>query len=364
MHHTGRGGVAHRTGRASLRSGLRPRFQHHRGVRRPHPQEARRRRDPDRARPRLSAHAARDRMRANSLALRLFLSATPWTVIILFVTGFVLSSLYRQAVERSFDRRLGVYLRTLVAEVAAPEEASDRVAAIARRAAVRPAAVGLVLAGHAAAAPKPEIRSSRSLWDGGLPRLLDEYRGARRGRHPPRLCRWTGRSAASPGRTRRRSRRGRPFSGGGRRRSAEIDDETRNFDRALMVDLRHAARRAVPHHHVPGPVRPCAAQADIRVARRHPRRHRRAAGGALPGRDRAARARNQCADRSQPRDRRARAHARRQSRACAEDAALGDGQRGRRAAGRSAGQQGLEQTDIMRDQVARHLERARLAARA
>ena len=61
-------------------------------------------------------------MRANSLAVRLFLSATAWTVIILFITGFVLSALYRQAVERSFDRRLSVYLRTLVAEVAAPED--------------------------------------------------------------------------------------------------------------------------------------------------------------------------------------------------------------------------------------------------
>ena len=58
-------------------------------------------------------------MRANSLALRLFLSATAWTVIILLVTGIVLSSLYRQAVERAFDRRLGVYLRTLVADIIA-----------------------------------------------------------------------------------------------------------------------------------------------------------------------------------------------------------------------------------------------------
>ena len=45
-------------------------------------------------------------MRANSLALRLFLSATAWTVIILLVTGVVLSSLYRQAVERAFDRSI------------------------------------------------------------------------------------------------------------------------------------------------------------------------------------------------------------------------------------------------------------------
>src|SRR5215204_5724141 len=62
-------------------------------------------------------------MRANSLALRLFLSATAWTVVILLLTGLALSSIYRQAVERGFDRRLGVYLRTLVADVASPEDA-------------------------------------------------------------------------------------------------------------------------------------------------------------------------------------------------------------------------------------------------
>src|ERR1700746_2629955 len=61
-------------------------------------------------------------MRLNSLALRLFFSATTWTVVILVVTGIVLSSIYRAAVERAFDRRLGVYLRTLVADVATPEE--------------------------------------------------------------------------------------------------------------------------------------------------------------------------------------------------------------------------------------------------
>src|SRR5574339_1236021 len=65
-------------------------------------------------------------MRANSLALRLFLSATAWTVIILFVTGIVLSSLYRQGVERAFDRRLGVYLRTIVADIASPEEGGEK----------------------------------------------------------------------------------------------------------------------------------------------------------------------------------------------------------------------------------------------
>ena len=60
-------------------------------------------------------------MRANSLALRLFLSATAWTVVILLVTGFALSGLYRDSVERGFDRRLGVYLKTLIADIASPE---------------------------------------------------------------------------------------------------------------------------------------------------------------------------------------------------------------------------------------------------
>ena len=59
MHHTGR--VVSRTElrRASLRPGLRSRLQHHRSLRRPHPQEARRRNHPDRARARVSPGAAR-----------------------------------------------------------------------------------------------------------------------------------------------------------------------------------------------------------------------------------------------------------------------------------------------------------------
>jgi signal transduction histidine kinase len=112
-------------------------------------------------------------MRANSLALRLFLSATAWAVIILLITGIVLSSLYRQAVERAFDRRLGVYLRTLVADVASPDEASERF----------PQSLGeplfeLPLSGWYWQVTrldpgKTDVRSSRSLWDGGLPHLQD-----------------------------------------------------------------------------------------------------------------------------------------------------------------------------------------------
>ena len=110
-------------------------------------------------------------MRANSLALRLFLSATAWTVVILFATGVMLSSFYRHAVERAFDRRLGVYLKTLVADVASPEEGAEKF----------PQSLGeplfeLPLSGWywqvTRLDPKqPEVRASRSLWDSALPRL-------------------------------------------------------------------------------------------------------------------------------------------------------------------------------------------------
>ncbi|HXF90165.1 MAG TPA: sensor histidine kinase [Xanthobacteraceae bacterium] len=109
-------------------------------------------------------------MRANSLALRLFLTASFWIVVILLVTGLVLSSLYRQAVERAFDHRLDSYLRTLVADLASPED-NDRF----------PQSLGeplfsLPLSGWywqvtRLDTQKPEVRSSRSLWDGNLPRI-------------------------------------------------------------------------------------------------------------------------------------------------------------------------------------------------
>ncbi len=110
-------------------------------------------------------------MRANSLAFRLFLWATGLTVVVLIVTGIALSSIYRHAVERAFDRRLDVYLRTLVADVASPEEGADKF----------PQSIGeplfeLPLSGWywqvtRLDTPKPELHSSRSLWDSNLPRL-------------------------------------------------------------------------------------------------------------------------------------------------------------------------------------------------
>ncbi len=170
-------------------------------------------------------------MRANSLAFRLFLWASGLTVVILIVTGVALSSLYRHAVERAFDRRLDVYLRTLVADIASPEEGNDKF----------PQSIGeplfeLPLSGWywqvmRLDTPKPEVHSSRSLWDSNLPRLAvaeDGSGGYRKG------------YAQGPEDVRlRQVERNIDLGDDGRYLvevagdASEIDDEMRSFDRTI-----------------------------------------------------------------------------------------------------------------------------------
>lgn len=61
-------------------------------------------------------------MKPNSLAFRLFAAAAVWALMVLPVTGFILVSVYRGAVERSFDSRLNAYLTTLVADAATSQD--------------------------------------------------------------------------------------------------------------------------------------------------------------------------------------------------------------------------------------------------
>ena len=110
-------------------------------------------------------------MRGSSLATRLFLSATAWVVVILVITGVVLSSVYRDATERAFDRRLNLYLRTLIAEVATPDEPPDR-----QFQSLGEPLFELPLSGWywqitRTDTEKAETRASRSLWDKKLPKL-------------------------------------------------------------------------------------------------------------------------------------------------------------------------------------------------
>jgi signal transduction histidine kinase len=116
----------------------------------------------------------------SSLSARLFISATILVVVILFVTGIALSSLYQQAVERSFDRRLNLYLRTLIAEIAPPEDADDKgQPALGEPLFELPLSgwywqVVRIDGGKRADPAKPDERASRSLWDRKLPKLEEQ----------------------------------------------------------------------------------------------------------------------------------------------------------------------------------------------
>jgi signal transduction histidine kinase len=55
-------------------------------------------------------------MTTNSLAFRLFATAAAWNLLVLPIAGAIIYSLYRQEVEISFDRRLGVLLTVVLSD--------------------------------------------------------------------------------------------------------------------------------------------------------------------------------------------------------------------------------------------------------
>jgi signal transduction histidine kinase len=302
-------------------------------------------------------------MRANSLALRLFLWATGWTVVILIVTGVALSTLYRHAVERSFDRRLDVYLRTLVADVASPEEGADKY----------PQSIGeplfeLPLSGWywqvtRLDTKKPEIHSSRSLWDANLPRLPDDKTAAagefRQGyAHGPE------------DQDLRMVERNIDLGNDGRYLIAvagdasEIDDETGSFDRAIGLTFMAltVALLLTTALQVRFGLAPLARISQSLAAIRSGRAERLE--GTFPVEIAPlARETNALIESNREIVERARTHVGNLAHALKtplsvlvnEAAARGNDPLAHKV---------LEQTDIMRDQVARQLERARLAARS
>lgn len=110
-------------------------------------------------------------MTTRSLAFRLFVAAAAWVVVVLLVAGILLVSFYQHATERSFDERLHVYLKTLVADLAGAD-VGDRTA---------PGALGeprfeLPLSGwywQINRLDKPDANSSKSLFEAVLPSLAD-----------------------------------------------------------------------------------------------------------------------------------------------------------------------------------------------
>src|ERR1043166_6034343 len=111
-------------------------------------------------------------MPGNSLARRLFSTATLVSAVILIVVGILLSTLYRGALERSFDRRLNVYLKTIVADVALTTKG----------ALPEPSALGEPLSEQPFSGwywqvvrlgEDPAVKASHSTPEGGLPILSD-----------------------------------------------------------------------------------------------------------------------------------------------------------------------------------------------
>jgi signal transduction histidine kinase len=172
-------------------------------------------------------------MRASSLALRLFLSATAWTVVILVATGIFLSSIYREAVERSFDRRLSVYLQTLVADVAAPEQLGDRGAPTLGEPLFDLPLSGWYWQIETLGVPTPDLRSSRSLWDSSLARLGDNATTSFEGTRHGYVVGPEDQRLRMLERTVDLGEDGR-FLVVAAGDASEIDDEMRSFDRALL----------------------------------------------------------------------------------------------------------------------------------
>jgi signal transduction histidine kinase len=302
-------------------------------------------------------------MRANSLAVRLFLWATAWTVVILIITGVALSTLYRHAVERAFDRRLDVYLRTLVADVASPEESGDKF----------PQSIGeplfeLPLSGWYWQVTRldtktPEVHSSRSLWDSNLPRLPPDKSSAdseyRQGYAP-----------GPEDQDLRLVERNIDLGTDGRYLiavagdAAEIDDETHSFDRAIVITFTALtmALLLTTALQVRFGLAPLARISESLAAIRSGRAERLQ--GEFPVEIAPlARETNALIDANREIVERARTHVGNLAHALKTPLSVIVNEASARG-GDPFALKMLEQTDIMRDQVARQLERARLVARS
>ncbi|MBI3433518.1 MAG: sensor histidine kinase [Proteobacteria bacterium] len=302
-------------------------------------------------------------MRANSLALRLFFSAAAWTVAILLATGILLSSLYREAVERSFDRRLTVYLRTIVAEITTADLSTERISQTLGEPLFDLPLSGWYWQVSRLSAVRPEGRSSRSLWDKGLPHLdeMGMTATADGTRH--------GNSSGPEDQQLRIVERIADFGEDGRFRvavagdTAEIEDETRSFDRALMITLGALAIVLVltTAFQVRFGLAPLKRISAGLAAIRSGQAERLV--GAFPVEiDPLARETNELLEANREIVERARTHVGNLAHALKTPLSVVINEVG--ALGNDPATAKIrEQTTIMRDQIARHLERARLAAR-
>jgi signal transduction histidine kinase len=301
-------------------------------------------------------------MRANSLAVRLFASAAIVTMAILLATGIVLSTISRQAVERTFDRRLGVYLRTLVADVAAPEQQTEN-----KVDQLGEPLFDLPLSGWywqvtRLGTDRPDLRASRSLWDAGLPHLEDSVSTGADGIRRSYVNGPEDQKLRMIERTVDLGEEGRylvAVAGD----STEIEEETKNFDRVLLVTFGALllGLLLMTMFQVRFGLAPLKRISDSLAAIRAGTAERLA--GRFPVEiEPLARETNALLDTNREIVERARTHVGNLAHALKTPLSVIVNEASARIGDPLAAKIG-EQADIMRDQIAWHLERARIAAR-
>ncbi len=100
---------------------------------------------------------------SRSIATRLFLFNAFWSVVILAAAGFILSAVNFQAAEGDFDERLGVYLRALIADVAASDDSRGAAGQLSEPLFELPLS-GWYWQITRLDGPKPDVRASKSLF--------------------------------------------------------------------------------------------------------------------------------------------------------------------------------------------------------
>ena len=109
-----------------------------------------------------------------SLGTRLFFSAAVCCVLILVLAGVGLTTFYRRSAERGFDERLSVYIKQLVADLAAPPETERQTIGDLGEPRFDLPLTGWYWQITRLDGDRPNVRASRSLVGGQLPKLLDQ----------------------------------------------------------------------------------------------------------------------------------------------------------------------------------------------